>query len=81
MRQRFSSAWVKDFPFRTLTHCSIAKTNTKTFSTEYIEDFPNQLLSVRCTPTEKPPTASAVGGFFASLRSEELSYMWEKSFL
>lgn len=81
MWQRFSSAWVKDFPFCTLTHCRIAQTHPQTFSTECIEDFPDQLHSVRRTPIEKPPTADAVGGFFTSLRSEELSYLWEKSFL
>lgn len=76
MWQRFSSAWVKDFPFCTLTHCNIAKTNPPTFSTECVEDFPDQLHSVRCTPIEKPPTASAVGGFHLLPKGEKDYRSW-----
>ena len=80
MWQRFASAWVKDFPFFTLTHCNIAKTNPKTFSTECVEDFPDQLHSVRCTPIEKPPTASAVGGFpLPTKRREGLSKLGKEA--
>lgn len=72
MWQRFASAWVKDFPFCTLTHCRIAQTNPQTFSTECVEDFPDQLHSVRCTPIENPPTADAVGGFHLPAKRREV---------
>lgn len=80
MWQRFSSAWVKDFPFCTLTHCRIAQTHPQTFSTECVEDFPEQLHSVRCTPIGKPPTADAVGGFhLPAKRREVLSKLGEEA--
>lgn len=80
MWQRFASTWVKDFPFRTLTHCNIAKTNPQTFSTERVEDFPDQLHSVRRRPIGKPPTADAVGGFhLPAKRREVLSKLGEEA--
>ena len=71
MWQRFASTWVKDLPFCTLTHCNIAQTHPKTFSTECGEDFPEQLHSVRRRPIGKPPTASAVGGFHLPAKRRE----------
>lgn len=70
MWQRFASAWVKDFPFCTLTHCNIAKTNPQIFSTECVEDFPEQLHSVRCTPIEKPPTQLLCRGLSFACQKE-----------
>lgn len=72
MWQRFAIEEVKDFPFCTLTHCNIAKTNPQAFSTECVEDFPNQLHSVRRRPIGKPPTASAVGGFHLPTKRREV---------
>lgn len=70
MWQRFSSAWVKDFPFYTLTHCRIAQTHPQTFSTECVEDFPDQLHSVRRRPIEKPPTQLLCRGLSFAYQKE-----------
>lgn len=39
MRQRFASAWVKDFPFCTLTHCVAVSSEKQIFSKSHAEDL------------------------------------------